>query len=152
MEDQATRGQISKLPEADARSRYGGSLDVAPFAAVVKGVRDDGVVSVRLLYDGAHKVPINDRSNVGYQERVHTTPDMNRRFREQAAALMPCQDLHEKCFEFPGPTCGKCDHMKSAGEGRPGYLSVDTGSLTQPPLPSFYASLDSRVRGAHFHY
>ena len=64
LEDQTERGQILKLSEAEARRRFGSSLVVAPLAAIVKAVRDDGSVQIRLLFGGTRKVPVNDRIQV----------------------------------------------------------------------------------------
>ena len=69
--------------ERQARDRFGSNLVVAPLAAIVKSVSDTGKASLRILFDGTHKVPINDRIQVRDQERMPTAPDLKRQLQKK---------------------------------------------------------------------
>ena len=85
LEDQTRRGQIIKLTEADARSRYP-NLVIASHGANRKD-KPSGEVSARVLFDGTHGLSVNTRTRIRDQERSKIASDLKRVMREKA-----CQD------------------------------------------------------------
>ncbi len=61
LRDQADRGQIEIVPEAEARRRYGERLATAALGAIEKGKKDDGSTEIRIIRDGTHHVKVNER-------------------------------------------------------------------------------------------
>ena len=82
MEDQASRGQVLKLTEAEARSRFP-NLVVASLGAQRKD-KPNGVVSARVLFDGTHGIPVNRRIRLRDQERAPVAADLKRVMREKS--------------------------------------------------------------------
>ena len=82
LEDHASRGQVLKLTEQEARSRYPG-LVVASLGANKKE-KPGGVIIARVLHDGTHGVCVNRRIRLRDQERSPIAPDIKRVMREKA--------------------------------------------------------------------
>ena len=65
-----TRGQAFKLTEREAREKYGDKLVVAALGAQVKsGSKEAGDLTIRLLFDGTHGVPVNKGIRVMDQDK-----------------------------------------------------------------------------------
>ena len=82
MHDQASRGQILVLPEAEARRRYP-DLVVASLGAIRKD-KPNGEVTARVLFDGTHGLSVNRRTRIRDQERSPIASDLKRALREKA--------------------------------------------------------------------
>ena len=85
MEDQARRGQLIKLSEAEAKVRF---LDLASLGANRKD-KPGGVVSARVLFDGNHGLKVNTRTSFRDQERAPISSDLKRAMREKALQAIP---------------------------------------------------------------
>ena len=83
LEDQAGRGQVLKLTDAEARAPFP-DLVVASLGAQRKD-KPNGVVSARVLFDGT----VNTRTRVRDQERSPTASDLKRAMREKAELGQP---------------------------------------------------------------
>ena len=68
LEDQASRGQLLKFTEAEARARFP-NLVVASLGAQRKD-KPNGVVSARVLFDGTHGLAVITRTRIRDQERT----------------------------------------------------------------------------------
>ena len=82
LEDQVERGQVVKLPEDVAQSRFPG-LIVASLGANRKE-KSDGSVTARVLHDVSNGIPVNKRVRVRDQERCPMASDLKRSMREKA--------------------------------------------------------------------
>ena len=82
LHDQASRGQILVLPEAEARKQYP-SL-VASLGANRKD-KPDGQVTARLLFDGTNGLEVNKKTRIRDQERAPIAADLKRAMRAKAA-------------------------------------------------------------------
>ena len=87
LDDQAGRGQVLKLSEAEARARFP-DLVVASLGAQRKD-KPNGVVSARVLFDGTHGLAVNTRTRVRDQERSPIASDLKRAMREKAELGQP---------------------------------------------------------------
>ena len=77
LEVSVVKGQALKFAEAEARQKYGDSLVVASLGAQVKnGAKETGELTVRLLFDGTHGVPVNAGIRVRDQNRSPAAPDI----------------------------------------------------------------------------
>ena len=81
-EDQATRGQVLKLSEKEAKERYP-TLVVASLGAQRKDMKD-GACTARVLFDGTNGISVNKRTRVRDQERSPIAADITRLLREKA--------------------------------------------------------------------
>ena len=77
LEDQASRGQVLKLTETDARTRFRRSPQRAED-------KPNGVVAARVLFDGSHGIPVNRRTRLGDQESAPVAADLKRVMREKS--------------------------------------------------------------------
>ena len=84
LRDQAGRGQVMILPEAEARNRFT-NLVVASVGAQKKE-KPGGVVSARLLFDGTNGNFANTSTHLRDQERTPVAPGLKRLMREKAKA------------------------------------------------------------------
>ena len=75
LEEQAEKGQLLKKPLAQAQLDHGPGLTIASLGALQKSVGDDGVIAIRLLYDGTHGVEINRRIRVRDQDACPAAPE-----------------------------------------------------------------------------
>ena len=82
LDDQAERGQVLKLSEAEARSLYP-KLVVASLGANRKD-KPNGVVTARVLFDGTNGIHVNKRTRIRDQERSPIAADLKRAMREKA--------------------------------------------------------------------
>ena len=82
LEDHARRGQVLKLTEHEAKSRYPG-LVVASLGANKKE-KPGGVITARVLHDGTNGVSLNRRIRLRDQERCPIASDIKRVMREKA--------------------------------------------------------------------
>ena len=82
LDDHSLRGQAVKIPEEEARWRF--SNLVGASLGVIRKVQFLGVVSVRVLSDGAHEITVNTRTGIRDQERAPTAFDLKRSMREKA--------------------------------------------------------------------
>ena len=89
LRDQAGRGLVTIMSEAQARREYGDRLTIASLGALEKGVGSDGVMEIRIIHDGTHKVPVNDKIRVRDGGIFPTAPDLKLALREQAATGRP---------------------------------------------------------------
>ena len=65
LELSVTKGHAFKLTEWEAREKYGDKLVVAALGAQVKsGTKEAGDLTIRLLFDGTHGVPVNKGTRV----------------------------------------------------------------------------------------
>ena len=83
LEDQATRGQVLKFGEQEARERFPG-LVIASLGAQRKE-KPNGKVSARVLFDGTNGILVNKRTRVRDQERSPIAADVKRYMREKAS-------------------------------------------------------------------
>ena len=89
LNDQSSRGQSWKLPEAEARLQFP-SLVVASLVAQRKdkrggeGREGGGGTSARVLFDGTNDIPVNRRIRLRDQERAPAASDLKRCMREKA--------------------------------------------------------------------
>ena len=75
LEASIVKGQAMKLTEEEAREKYGDSLVVSSLGAQVKnGAKETGDLTVRLLFDGTHGVPVNAVIRVRDQDRSPAAP------------------------------------------------------------------------------
>ena len=84
MEDQASRGQLLKYTEAEAKQQFP-DLVVASLGAQRKE-KPGGIVTARILFDGTHGVNVNTRSRVRDQERSPIAADIKRILLEKSVA------------------------------------------------------------------
>ena len=85
LEISVVRGQALKFTEEEARKNCGESLVVASFGAQVKnGEKETRDLTVRLLFDGTHGVPVNAGIRVRDQDRSPAAPDIKRVLRQLA--------------------------------------------------------------------
>ena len=85
LELSVAKGHAMKLTEEEARKKYGNSLVVASLGAQVKnGAKETGDLTVRLLFDGTHGVPVNAGIRVRDQDRSPAAPDIKRVLRQLA--------------------------------------------------------------------
>jgi hypothetical protein len=89
LEDQTARGQIAKMTEAEAITRYGDRLTIASLGAIEKSRKDDGTAEIRIIHDGTHKVDVNKYIRVRDKIPFPLAPDVARVIRHQAASNMP---------------------------------------------------------------
>ena len=82
MDDQARRGQLIKLSEAEAKARFP-NLVVASLGANRKD-KPGGALTARVLFDGAHGLKLNTRTRIRDQERAPISSDLKRAMREKA--------------------------------------------------------------------
>ena len=82
MHDQASRGMILVLAEAEARRKYL-DLIVASLGAIRKD-KPSGEVTARVLFDGTHGLSVNRRTRIRDQERSPIASDLKRALREKA--------------------------------------------------------------------
>ena len=82
LRDQAGRGQVLIMPEADQKSRLP-NLVVASLGAQKKE-KPGGVVSARVLFDGTNGNFVNTSTHLRDQERAPVAPDLKRLMREKA--------------------------------------------------------------------
>ena len=87
--DQAERGQVEILTEADALKKYGERLTVASLGAVAKCVREDGSTEVRIVHDGTHGITLNSAIKVRDQVAHPTALDVRRILQECAQSRVP---------------------------------------------------------------
>ena len=81
LRDQAGRGQVLIMPEAEARDRFP-NLVVASLGAQKE--KPGGVVSARVLFDGTNGNFVNTSTHLRDQERAPVAPDLKRLMREKA--------------------------------------------------------------------
>jgi len=84
LDDLVARGLAEVMEEAEARRRFGNDFVVASLGALVKRTELDGSKVVRILFDGTHEVPLNDRIQVRDQEIPPNASDLKRLLSEQA--------------------------------------------------------------------
>ena len=85
-----TKGQAFKLTEEEARERYGDRLVLAALGAQVKsGSKDSSDLTIRLLFDGTHGVPVNKGIRVRDQDKSPAAQDIKRVLRELAESHGP---------------------------------------------------------------
>ena len=82
LRDQAGRGQVLIMPEAEARSRFPNLVVASPGAQ--KKEKPGGVVSARVLFDGTNGNFVNTSTHLRDQERAPVAPDLKRLMREKA--------------------------------------------------------------------
>ena len=82
LEDHARRGQVLKLRESEAKSRYPG-LVVASLGANKKE-KPGGVITACVLHDGTNGISLNRRIRLRDQERCPFASDIKRVMREKA--------------------------------------------------------------------
>ena len=82
LEDHASRGQVLKLTECEAKSRYPG-LVVASLGGNKKE-KPGGVITARVLHDGKNGISLNRRIRLRDQERCPSASDIKRVMREKA--------------------------------------------------------------------
>ena len=79
------KGQAFKLTEHEAREKYGDRFVVAALGAQVKsGSKETGDLTIRLLFDGTHGVPVNKGIRVRDQDKSPAAQDIKRVLRELA--------------------------------------------------------------------
>ena len=83
LRDQAGRGQVQIMPEAEARKRFP-NLVVASLGAQKK--EKPGVISARVLFDGTNGNFVNTSTHLRDQEWAPVAPDLKRLMREKAKA------------------------------------------------------------------
>ena len=82
LRDQASRGQVLILPEAEAKEKFP-NLVVASLGAQKKE-KPGGVVSARVLFDGTNGNFVNTSTHLRDQERAPVAADLKRLMREKA--------------------------------------------------------------------
>ena len=82
MDDQARRGQLIKLSEAEAKARFP-NLVVASLGANRKD-KPGVALTARVLFDGTHGLKLNTRTRIRDQERAPISSDLKRAMREKA--------------------------------------------------------------------
>ena len=92
LDDQATRGQVVKLSEKEAKKRYP-SLVVASLGAQRQD-KKNGTYTARVLFDGTNGLSVNKRTRVRDQERSPIAADINMLLREKAK-------MSERTFALP---------------------------------------------------
>ena len=70
-------GFALEMTEEEARNKLGTDLVVASLGAQVKEEQGDEV-KLRLLFDGTHGVPVNERIRVRERGRVPSAPDIKK--------------------------------------------------------------------------
>ena len=73
LELSVVKGQALKFTEAEARQKYGDSMVVALGAQVKNRAKETGNLTVRLLFDGTHGVPVNAGIRVRDQDKVSSS-------------------------------------------------------------------------------
>ena len=89
LDEQAAKGPMFTLSEADAKLRYGRELVVAALGAAQKSVADNGDVEYRVLHDGTHHVHVNDAIRVRDAVQFPIASDAKRVLRAQAETGQP---------------------------------------------------------------
>ena len=90
LELSVTKGQAFKLTEEEAREKYGDRLVVAALGAQVKsGSKDSSDLTIRLLFDGTHGVPVNKGIRVRDRDKSPAAHDIKRVLRELAESHGP---------------------------------------------------------------
>ena len=85
LELSVTKSQAFKLTEREAKEKYGDKLVVAALGAQVKsGSKEAGDLTIRLLFDGTHSVPVNKGIRVRDQDKSPAAQDIKRFLRELA--------------------------------------------------------------------
>ena len=82
LKDQNSRGQILKLPEAEARLQF--THLVVPSLGAQRKDKPGGLVSARVLFDGPNGIPVNRRIRLRDQERAPVASHLKRCIREKA--------------------------------------------------------------------
>ena len=112
LNDQSSRGQILKLPEAEARLQFP-HLVVASLGAQRKD-KPCRVISVRVLFDGPNGIPVNRRIRLRDQKRAPVVSDLMRcmrgkalRGRQTFSLTADVAEAHRRCggqarLEFTG--------------------------------------------------
>ena len=80
--DQASRGQIITVTEAEAKNRFP-NLVIASLGAQRKE-KPGGKITARVLIDGTHFLCVNSKTRLTDQERAPTAADLKRATREKA--------------------------------------------------------------------
>ena len=90
LELSAVKGQALKFTEEAAKEKYGDSLVLASLRALVKrGAKETRDLTVRMLFDGTHGVPINSGIRARDQDRSPAAPDLKRVLRCLASQSGP---------------------------------------------------------------
>ena len=87
LDDHAVRGQVLRLTETEARTRYP-NLTV-PSLGAIKKEKSTGEITARVLFDGTHGIDVNRRTRVRDQERGPIAADIKRVLREKARMKHP---------------------------------------------------------------
>ena len=82
LDDQAERGQVLKLSEAEARSLFP-NLVVASLSANRKD-KPNGVATAKVLFDGTNGIHVSERTRIRDQERSPIAADLKRATRVKA--------------------------------------------------------------------
>ena len=82
MHDQANRGQIITMPEAEAKDRFP-NLVIASLGAQRKE-KPRGKITARVLFDGTHGLCVNSKTRLRDQERAPIAANLRRAMREKA--------------------------------------------------------------------
>ena len=82
LEDQTSRGQLIKLPDAKAKARYP-NLVIASLGANRKD-KPNGEISARVLFDGTNGLQVDTRTRLRDQERSPIEADLKRAMRDKA--------------------------------------------------------------------
>ena len=79
--DQAKKGNLPVLSEADAAKNVSES-GVSLTRGSEEGQARGGIVSARVLFDGANGISVNSRTRIRHQERAPVATDLKRAMRE----------------------------------------------------------------------
>ena len=82
LRDQAGRGQVLIMPEAEARIRFPNLVD--GILGAQRKQKPGGVTSARVLYDGTNGNLVNTSTHLRDQVRAPVAPDLKRLVREKA--------------------------------------------------------------------
>ena len=83
LEDQTSKGQLIKLPEAEAKARYP-NLVIDSLGANRKD-KPNGEISARVLFGGTNGLQVNTPTRLRDQERSPIAADLKRAMREKAS-------------------------------------------------------------------
>ena len=134
LDDQAERGQVLKLSEAEARSLYPNLVVASPSAN--RKDKPNGVVIARVLFDGTNGIHVNKRTRIRDQERSPIAAVLKRAMREKARVgertFALTADVSEAHRQVP---IAECDWRMQA-RSNPGLQSTSTrlGPLAVPLL------------------
>ena len=147
--------QAFRLTEDEAPKKYGRKLVIASLGAQVKsGTKEAGDLTIRLLFDGTHGVPINKGIRVRDQDRGPAAPDIKRVLIQQASQSGPkfgfkldVKDAHRLIPIKP------CDwHLLACRSEKSKNVYVNTSGTFGVASAAYWwrRVATAAVRGAHY--